>query len=95
MSGSLGPRLRESTLTVLRRYGVSDADLQVEDAEEGKPFHVQFSGHRLKITLTASSVAFSVKGGRWSGDRADYPSAGSFTADFEEKLAKAVSGQWR
>ena len=95
MSESLEPKLREAALTVLRRYGTSDEDLQVEEAEEGKPSYTEYRGHRIKITVNATSAQFLVKGGRWSGDRADYPSAGSFIADFEAMLSKAMSGNWR
>lgn len=89
------PKLRDSALLILRRYGTSDEELLVEESEPGKPPYCELRGHRVKVHVDDFSATFLVKGGRWAGSRQDYPSAGAFVADFEENLAKAMSGSWR
>jgi hypothetical protein len=91
---SLEPRLRASAFVVLRRHGTSDDDLRLDLNEPGKPTLCEILGHRIKISLNDTSAAFLVRGGRWSGRVQDYPSAGSFIADFEAMLERAMTG-WR
>jgi hypothetical protein len=95
MTADLQPKLRESALMALQRYGTGEDELQIETNEPGKTPYCEMSAHRIKIQLNATSATFLVKGGRWSGDSRNYPSAGSFIADFEEHLIKALSGNWR
>lgn len=91
----LQPRLREAALMILLRHGTGEDELRVESSEPGKPPYLELNAYRIKIHLNPTSATFLVKGGRWSGDRKDYPSAGAFIAEFEEKLNRALSGRWR
>ena len=95
MSEPLEAKLRESALTVLRRYGVSEEELQADASKPGAPPYYEWRGHRIKVHVDASSATFLVKGGRWTARREDFPSAGSFLAEFETQLARAISGEWR
>jgi hypothetical protein len=90
---SLQPRLRESALMILLRHGTGEHELAFEVNEPGQPEYLELAAHRIKIQLNASSAAFLVKGGRWSGDRRDYPSAGAFVAEFEDRLNRALAGR--
>ncbi len=91
-SERLEPKLRDSALMVLRRHHIAEDDLQVEANEPGKAIYCIIRGHRVRVQLDDRSVAFHVRGGRWSGSRVDYPTTGSFVAAFEEALHGALSG---
>jgi len=93
--GPLQTKLRESALVVLRRHGVSEEELQFHGPKPGAPAFCEISGHRIRIHLDEERATFHARGGRWSAGRADYPSTGSFVADFEEQLDRALSGRWR
>ncbi|MBI5201759.1 MAG: hypothetical protein HY925_09260 [Elusimicrobia bacterium] len=89
----LEPRLRASALMVLRDHGVGADDLVVD---LGKPRSAPASlitGHRIRIQLDDRSATFRVLAGRWSGLRADYPTAGAFVAALEKELGSALSGR--
>jgi hypothetical protein len=89
---SLEPRLRESALIVLRRHNMGEGDLQLEINEPHEPPSCLIRGHRVRVQLDGGSAVFRVRSGRWSGQRADYPTAGAFVAAFEEALSGALSG---
>lgn len=88
----LEPRLRETALIVLRRHGIGEGDLQLEANEPHEAPSCLIRGHRVRVEITEDSVAFRVLSGRWSGRRADHPTAGAFLAAFEEELQGALSG---
>lgn len=88
----LEPRLREAALVVLRRHHFGEDDLQLEMNEPRQPPSCLIRGHRIRIEVDDSSVAFRVLAGRWSGRRTDYPTTGAFVAAFEEALHGALSG---
>jgi len=87
----LEPRLRETALIVLRRHHIGEDDLQVSKNEPHEPASCLIRGHRVRVEVDDGSVAFRVMSGRWSGRRADYPTAGAFVAAFEEELNGALS----
>ena len=84
-------RLKDSALVVLRRYHIGEDELQIEANEPGKPAFFLIRGHRVRVHVDERSAAFSVRTGRWSGARVDYPTAGAFIAAFEEALQEALS----
>jgi hypothetical protein len=88
----LEPRLRETALIILRRHDIGESDLQFEESEPHEPPSCVIRGHRVRVQVDDGSVAFRVRAGRWSGRRADYPTAGAFVAAFEEALQDALSG---
>ncbi|MCR4295371.1 MAG: hypothetical protein NUW21_07530 [Elusimicrobia bacterium] len=88
----LEPRLRETALIVLRRHGIGEDDLRLEANEPHEPPSCLIRGHRVRVEVNDDSVAFRVLSGRWSGRRADHPTAGAFLAAFEEALNGALSG---
>lgn len=88
----LEPRLRETALIILRRHDIGEDDLKLEKNEPHEPPSCLISGHRVRVHVDEGSVAFRVRSGRWSGRRADYPTAGSFVAAFEEALDGALTG---
>lgn len=88
----LEPRLRESALIILRRHGIGEDDLRLEPNEPHEPASCLIRGHRVRVEVNDDSVAFRAKAGRWSGRRADFPTAGAFVAAFEEALNDALSG---
>lgn len=88
----LEPRLREAALILLRRHHIGEDDLQFEKNEPHEPPFCVIRGHRVRVEVNDDSVAFRVMAGRWSGRRADYPTAGAFVAAFEEALNGALSG---
>jgi len=88
---SLLGRLRDSALIVLRQYGMAEDDLQFEINEPGDPPSCLIRGHRVRVQLNEQSAAFKVRAGRWSGDIADFPTAGAFLAAFEEALNDAFA----
>lgn len=85
-------RLRETALIVLRRHGVGEGDLQVEENEPHEAALCLIRGHRVRIQMDEASVAFRVRAGKWSGRRVDFPTVGAFVAAFEEALHGALSG---
>lgn len=91
-SERLEPRLREIALIVLRRHDIGEGDLRLEKNEPHEPPSCLIRGHRVRVEVNDESVAFRVLSGRWSGRRADYPTAGAFLAAFEEELQGALSG---
>lgn len=91
---SLEPKLREAALVVLRRYGCSEEELELEVNKPGFPAYCEMRAYRIKIHVDDGSANFLVRGGRWSGQRSAYPSTGSFIADFEAQLGRAMTG-WR
>ncbi|MDX6770342.1 MAG: hypothetical protein SF051_12480 [Elusimicrobiota bacterium] len=88
----LEPRLRETALVILRRHHFGEGDLQLEANEPRQPPSCLIRGHRVRVELDDGSVSFRVMAGRWSGRRADYPTAGAFVAAFEEALDAALRG---
>jgi hypothetical protein len=88
----LEPRLREAALVTLRRHDIGEGDLQFEANEPHEPPSCLIRGHRVRVHVDGESAAFRVLSGRWSGRRADYPTAGAFVAAFEEALHGALSG---
>jgi hypothetical protein len=88
----LEPRLRETALIILRRHHIGEDDLKLEKNEPHAPPSCLISGHRVRVEVDDGSVAFRVMSGRWSGRRADYPTAGAFLAAFEDALHGALSG---
>jgi hypothetical protein len=84
-------KLEDSAFVVLRRHGIAEDELQLECAEPGKTPYLLIRGHRIRVHVDGRSAAFAAKAGRWSGARADYPTAGSFVADFEEALHRALA----
>jgi hypothetical protein len=88
----LEPRLRETALIILRRHGIGEDDLQLEANEPHQPPSCLIRGHRVRVEVDDGSAAFRARAGRWSGRRADYPTAGAFVAAFEEALHGALSG---
>ena len=88
----LEPRLRETALILLRRHHIGDDDVQLVMNEPHEPSSCVIRGHRVRVEVDGSSVAFRVMSGRWSGRRVDYPTAGAFVAAFEEALQGALSG---
>lgn len=88
----LEPRLRETALIVLRRHHIGEDDLQISKNEPREPASCLIRGHRVRVEVDDGSVAFRVMSGRWSGRRADYPTAGAFVAAFEEELNGALTG---
>lgn len=91
-SERLEPRLRETALIVLRRHHIGEDDVQVEANEPQDPPSYLIRGHRVRVHVDEGSAAFRVHSGRWSGRRADYPTAGAFVSAFEEALHGALSG---
>lgn len=89
---SLEPRLRETALIMLRRHGIGEDDLQLEENEPHEPPSCLIRGHRVRVEVDADSATFRVMSGRWSGRRLDYPTAGAFVAAFEEALHGALAG---
>ncbi|MBI4346683.1 MAG: hypothetical protein HY553_07490 [Elusimicrobia bacterium] len=87
----LEPRLRASALLVLRDHHVSADELSLELAKPGRAASSVISGHRIRIHLDDASATLVVRAGRWSGRRADFPSAGAFVAAFEAALSGALS----
>jgi len=87
----LEPRLCETALIVLRRHHIGEDDLRLSKNEPHEPPSCLISGHRVRVEIDDGSVAFRVMSGRWSGRRADYPTAGAFVAAFEEELNGALS----
>lgn len=92
MSDRLTPKLKDSALVVLRRHGVAEDELQIEGSEPGHPASCLIKGHRVRIHVDDGSAAFSVRAGRWSAARKDYPTVGAFVADFEQALNDALTG---
>lgn len=93
---SLQPKLREAALTVLRHHGVAEDELTFEGPEKPtEPPFCLMRAHRIRVHVDDRSAAFEVRGGRWSGMRADYPSVGAFVAALEEELHRALSGERR
>lgn len=88
----LEPRLRETALIVLRRHDIGEGDLQVDANEPHDPPSCLIRGHRVRVEINDESVAFRVRSGRWSGRRADHPTAGAFVAAFEDALKGALAG---
>lgn len=88
----LEPRLRETALIILRRHHIGEDDVRLAANEPHEPPSCLISGHRVRVEVNDESVAFRVHAGRWSGRRADYPTAGAFVAAFEEALQGALSG---
>ena len=88
----LESRLRETALIILRRHAIGEDDLQLERNEPHEPASCLISGHRVRVHVDEESAAFRVRSGRWSGRRADYPTAGAFVAAFEEALHGSLSG---
>jgi len=88
----LESRLRETALIILRRHRIGDDDVRIAMNEPHEAPSSLISGHRVRVELNDESVAFRVHAGRWSGRRADYPTAGSFVAAFEEALEGALAG---
>ncbi len=86
-------KLKDSALMVLRRHGIGEDELQVEDNEPGKPPSCLIKGHRVRVHVDERSAAFKARSGRWSGACADFPTAGAFIAAFEEALQGALSGE--
>jgi hypothetical protein len=84
-------RLRETALIILRRHHIGEDDLQFEENEPHEPPSCLIRGHRVHVHVDEGSAALRVRSGRWSGRRADYPTAGAFIADFEEALDGALS----
>ena len=78
---------------VLRRHGMGEDDVQLEENKPGHPAYCLIKGHRVRIHVDDQSVAFHVKAGRWSGARRNFPTTGSFIADFEAALHNALSGR--
>ena len=91
-SENLEPRLRETALIILRRHHIGEDDLQLETNEPHEPPSCLIRGHRVHVHVDEGSAAFRVRSGRWSGRRADYPTAGAFVAAFEEALDGALTG---
>ena len=90
-SERLESKLKDSALMVLRRFGIAEDELQLEDNEPGKPPSCLIRGHRVRIHVDEKSAAFTVRTGRWSGARVDFPTAGAFIAAFETALIDALS----
>lgn len=88
----LEPRLREMALIILRRHHIGEDDLILEKNEPHEPPSCLIRGHRVRVEVDDSSVAFRVMAGRWSGRRVDYPTVGAFVAAFEDALDGALSG---
>jgi hypothetical protein len=88
----LEPRLRETAFIVLRRHAIGEDDVQVEKNEPHEPPSSLIRGHRVRVHVDDGSAALRVRSGRWSGRRADYPTAGAFVAAFEEALHSALAG---
>lgn len=88
----LESRLRETALILLRRHHIGESDLQFEANEPHEAPSCLIRGHRVRVEVNDDSAAFRVMSGRWSGRRADYPTAGAFVAAFEEALHGALSG---
>jgi hypothetical protein len=88
----LEPRLRETALIILRRHHIGEDDLQFEVNEPHQPPSCLIRGHRVRVYVDDGSADFRVRSGKWSGRRADYPTAGAFVAAFEEELNGALSG---
>jgi hypothetical protein len=87
----LEPKLRESALMVLRRHGIGEDDLRLEENEPGQPPSCLIRGHRVRVHVDDRAATLNVRTGRWSGARADYPTPGAFIAAFEEALHDALS----
>lgn len=88
---NLEPRLRETALVVLRRHRYGEDDLQLEANEPRQPPSCLIRGHRVRVHVDESSAAFTVRSGKWSGRRDDYPTTGAFLAAFEDALHGALS----
>lgn len=86
-------KLKDSALMVLRRHGIGEDELQLEDNEPGKPPSCLIRGHRVRVQVDERSAALKVHSGRWSGACADFPTVGAFVAAFEEALHGALSDQ--
>ena len=89
-SERLEARLRETALIILRRHHLGEDDLQLEKNEPLEPPSCLIRGHRVNVHVDEGSAALRVRSGRWSGRRADYPTAGAFVAAFEEALDGAL-----
>ena len=89
----LEARLLETALIILRRHEIGEDDLRLETNEPHEPPSCLIRGHRVNVHVDEGSAAFRVRSGRWSGRRADYPTAGAFVAAFEEALQAALSGE--
>jgi hypothetical protein len=88
----LEPRLRETALIVLRRHAIGEDDVQLEPNEPHEPPSCLIRGHRVRVEVYDDAAVLRVRSGKWSGRRADYPTAGAFVAAFEEALHGALSG---
>lgn len=86
------PRLREAALIVLRRHHIGDDELRFEENEPHEPPSCLIRGHRVSVHVDDGAASFRVHAGRWSGRRADHPTAGAFIAAFEEALHAALAG---
>ena len=84
-------RLKESARIVLRRHHIGDDDLRFEENEPHEPPSELIRGHRVYMQLDERSASFRVHAGRWSGRRADFPTAGAFIAGFEQALETALA----
>jgi hypothetical protein len=91
-SERLEPRLRETALIILRRHHIGEDDVRLEVNEPHEPPSCLIRGHRVNVHVDDGSAALRVHSGRWSGRRADYPTAGAFVAAFEEALDGALTG---
>ncbi len=89
----LESRLRDTALIILRRHHIGEDDLRFEENEPHEPPSCLIRGHRVHVHVDGGSAAFRVRSGRWSGRRADYPTAGAFVAEFEEALNGALAGE--
>lgn len=92
MTSSLLDRLRETALIALRRHHIGEEELRFEENEPGDPPSCLIRGHRVHVHVDEGSASLRVRAGRWSGRRADHPTAGAFLAAFEDALHSALSG---
>lgn len=92
MPDALLSRLRETALVVLRQHRIAEDELRLEDNEPGDPPSCLIRGHRVYVHVDESAASFRVHAGRWSGRRADHPTAGAFLSAFEDALHCALSG---
>lgn len=88
----LEPRLRAAALVILRRHGIAEDELQFDFAKPGAAAACVITGHRIRIHVDDKRADFQARGGRWSGARRDFPSAGALVAALEEALHRALSG---
>lgn len=87
----LEPRLRASALTVLRRHGIAEDELELVKNEPGEPASCLIKGYRVRIEVDDGSAVFAVRAGRWRGARGDYPTTGAFVDAFENALHAALA----